>query len=212
MKKLLACLYTVALITGCSTTPSSPKPHQTKYAFQCLQVSIPEDAAQAIKINNDVPDHKLTQPQIDMAVSHPEATIIRLPIVYAGIGESATNDQTETVEMPFDADIVDGEVVYEKKPLKVGMAVSVEVLKAEAHLISYKIHLLNRKLIGFDVVHRTEEGQEVKMPFFEVTEVNTKITQAADSWIVTGGMIAQQGTEPKIRRMLLIRVIAPTTE
>jgi hypothetical protein len=177
-----------------------------------LQVSIPEDAVQAININNDVPDHKLTQPQIDMAVNHPEATIIRLPIVYAGIGESATNDQTETVEMPFDVDIVDGEVVYEKKPLKVGKAVSVEALKAEDHLISYKIHLLNRKLIGFDVVHRTEEGQEVKMPFFEVTEVNTKITQAADSWIVTGGVIAQQGTEPKIHRMLLVRVIAPATE
>ena len=146
-----------------------------------------------------------------MAVNHPEVTIIRLPIVYAGIGESATNDQTETVDMAFDAEIIDGEVVYEKKPLKVGKEVSVEVLKAENNLVSYKIYLMNRKLIGFDVVHRTEEGQEVKMPFFELTKLDTKITQVADSWISTGGIVEQQGTEPKIRRMLLIRVIAPKT-
>ena len=211
MKKLLACLFTVVLITGCSTTPSSPKPHKTKYAFQCLQVSIPEEVAQAIAIDINDPGQKITQPQIDMVIKHPEATIIRLPIVYAGLGESATNDQTETVDMPVDAEIVDGEIVYKKEPLKVGKEVSVEVLKAEDNIVSYKIHLMNKKLIGFDVVHRTEEGQEVRMPFFEIRGVDTKITQAADSWISAGGLVEQQGTEPKTHTILLIRVIGPTT-
>ena len=211
MKKLLACLFTAVLITGCSTTPSSPKQHQTKYAFQCLQVSIPEYVVQAVKININDPVQKLTQLQIETVINHTEATIIRMPIVYAGIGESATNDQTETVDMAFDAEIVDGEVVYKKKPLKVGKEVSVEVLKAEDNIVSYKIHLMNKELMGFDVVHRTEEGQEVRMPFFENREVKTKITQAADSWISAGGLVEQQGTEPKTHTMLLIRVIGPTT-
>jgi len=238
MKQLIACLFAAALITSCATAPSSPKPHKSKYAFQCLQVSLPDsvfqnltfsvdDAVSPLK-NDSIPTvsnllreqqsnsaaepamPQLTQEQVEEILKHSETTTVTFPVVYAGLGESATNDQTETVEMTTDADIVEGKVVYKKEPIKVGMMVSVEVLEAEDNRVCYKLNIMNKDLIGYDT-HQPEEGLEVRMPFFEARSIDTKITQAPDSWRYVGGTINQQGTEPKIHTMLLFRVIAPTT-
>ncbi len=211
MRKLLACLFAIALITGCKTTPLSPEPHQTKYTFQCLIASIPDDVFQEIAVGNDdnTPILNFSELQIQAFIQHPKSTIIRLPIVYAKIGESVTNDQTKTIDMAVDADIVDGKVVYKKEPQHLGEKVSVTVIENEEGIIRYKVDLMSRKLVGYND-YETDGGLNVSMPFFEKRGVNTRISQAADSWVTLGGLINQDGDGPKIHTMILIKIISPT--
>ena len=45
MKKWIISLFVVTLISGCSTIPSSPKPHPEKYTFQVIRIEIPTEEA-----------------------------------------------------------------------------------------------------------------------------------------------------------------------
>ncbi len=244
MKKTVLSLFATSLITGCSTTtPPSPKPHETKYTFQCLLVSYPDSLFQeltfsfndsitfskispekqvanlfpeqqmlpSVQATEPLPIPMLTQVQIEEFLQNPSVEIVELPIVYASIGESVTNDQTKTAQMVIDADVVNGEIVYTKKPYKLGTKISIRVDKAEGTNITYQIHMMRNKFVGFDE-YTTKEGFVIKMPYCEGRSIDTQITQPHDVWTTLGGLIHQQNNGPKIHEMIFFRIHPPTTE
>ena len=128
--------------------------------------------------------------------------------MYAGIGESVTNDQTKTVEMAVDADIVDGKVVYKKEPQKLGKETSITIDQVQGNTIKYKINAMYQELTHFED-YKTKEGLEVRLPYFKKQGVDTKLTQVPGSWLMLGGSISQIGDSKKIHDMIFIRVISP---
>ena len=233
-------LFVASLISGCSTTQSSPKPHKTKYTFQCLQVTAPDSLIQELtfsfddsvailkdylqeQIDNPLQEQQitplqqttkpsripvLTHSQIEELIKKPDVEIIEFPIVYAGIGESVTNDQTKTVEMTVDADVVNGQVVYTKEPHRLGKEMSITVNKIEDTNITYHISLRSQKFVGFDE-YKTTGGLVVKMPYFKSRGTHTEITQEPGVWIGMGGLIDQRDGGAKMNELLYIRIIPP---
>ena len=236
-------LFAVSLISSCTTTPSSPKPHKTKYTFQCLSVSLPEAVllSQAFKFDDNVFQHDFAQPpvdddlfreklthpsqqgikspipilthlQIEEILKNPDAEILEFPIVYAGIGESVTNDQTKVISMAIDAEVIDGKVIYTKEPYKFGKEVSITVNKVEVegNTVTYQLNMMSQKFIGFDE-YKTKEGLIIKMPYFEGRGTHTEITQEPCVWIVMGGLMHQRDDGPKMNEIFCIRIIPPIT-
>jgi len=236
MKKIILSLFVASLISGCSTTPSSPKPHKIKYTFQCLQVTSPDLLIQELTFGFDTnavagnygqlkkdnlfgKQHvttpasiTLTHTQFEELIKRPNVEIAEFPIVYAGLGESVTNDQTKSVSLPEDYDIVDGKaVVVKEKIIKLGYSVAVTIDKIENGAISYHLNASHLELRGFDE-YKTENGISVKMPFFERRSVDTNLTQKPNSWLVMGGLIDEKPDGKKVNMMIFVRIIPPNTD
>ena len=240
MKRIILGLFAVALFVGCSTTPSSPKPDKTKYAFQCLQVTAPDSLVQKMTFNTNAvvesysPLKKenllgkqerlsgekecstpavlnLTDSQIEGILKSPDVEVHKFPVVYADLGESVTNDQTKSVSLPEDYEVVDGKAVAKEKICKLGDFTSVRVDKIENGAISYHLTVSHRELVGFDE-YKIEHGLEVKMPFFEARSIDTSLTQQPNSWSVIGGFVHQKSDGEKMHQMICVRVIPPNAE
>ena len=201
MKKRIISLFAITLIAGCSTIPSTPKQHPEKYTFQILEARVPEEVISRGFVNQCPPsleEEMLNNPDMmkagvgqktklnmDEILAHPDAEISEYPIVVAGIGESITNDQTQSVSMPEDYDIVNGQAVAKEKTVKLGYSVSVTVDKIENGAVSYRLNAMHRELAGFDE-YKIGNGQNVKMPKFEKRGVDTVLTQSPNSWVMMG--------------------------
>jgi hypothetical protein len=209
------------LISGCSTTPSSPNPHPEKYTFQVIEIEIPEDLPEYHNKDDQMMGHEFSKgsniptsliiPNRDLEtiLQHPEAKITEYPVVAAGLGESVMNDQTKSVSMPEDYDIVDGKAVAKEKICKLGFSVSVTVDKIENGAVSYHLNASHQELVGFDE-YKTEGGL-VKMPFFNKRAVDTDLTQISNSWICFGGLVDERSDGTKINQMIAVRIIPPNT-
>ena len=197
MKKWISSLFVVALISGCSTPPSTPTPHMEKYTFQVIHIEIPEATFQT------------PLPDVEELIQYPNAKISEYPIVLAGLGESVTNDQTKSVLMPEDYDIVDGELIAKEKIVKLGYSTSITVDKIENGVVSYHLNASYQELKGFDE-HKTEGGI-AKMPFFNRRAVNTNLTQQPNSWVSMGGLVDETNGE-KISLFIGIRIIPPIAD
>ena len=231
MKRIMLSLFVASLISGCSTTPSSPKPHKTKYAFQCLEVKAPESLVQELTTNKVAENYgelkkdnlfgqknvtipasiTLTHAQIEELIKRPNIEITEFPIVYAGLGESVTNDQTKSVSLPEDYDIVDGKVVVKEKICKLGCFTSVAIDKIENGAVSYHLNIIHKELVGFDE-YKTENGISVKMPFFEGRAVDTDLTQQPNSWIVMRGLVDEKPDGKKMNQIICVRIIPPDAD
>jgi hypothetical protein len=195
MKKWITSLFAVTLISGCSTIPSTPKPHPEKYTFQVIGIEVPEGTLESSKMD------------IEKIIQHPDAEISEYPIVLAGLGESVTNDQTKCVLMPEDYDIVDGELVAKEKIVMLGYSTSVTVDKIENGAVSYHLNASYNELVGFDE-YKTEGGV-AKMPFFNKRAVDTDLTQKPNSWTMMGGLIDKRSDGKKVNRIICVRAISP---
>jgi hypothetical protein len=216
MKKWITCLFAGALISGCSTVPSTPKPHPEKYTFQYIQIEIPEAALQtpdAEKTTAYVFDKALgfnsrISPDAETLIHNPNAQISEYPIVVAGLGESVTNDQTKAVSFPENWEIVDGKAIVKEKLIKLGYSVAVTVDKIENGVISYNLNARYRELTGFNE-YPVENGYNIKMPIFKSRGVGSKLTQKPDSWLSLGEVPIQNDNGEKVKEFMYIRVISP---
>ena len=212
MKKIFMSMIVVAFISGCSTTPSSPKPHKTKYTFQCLNLTLPDAVFQKLTFKTAPNFHQnvitLSQPQIEEVLKNPTVKISEFPVVYAALGETVTNDQTKAVSMAVDAKVVDGKIVYTEEPQKIGKAVVISLNKLEGDLLTYQLKLSDKQFVGFDK-YKVSDELVAKMPYFEGQSVDTEITQKANTWLTMWGITHESSTGEKTQELICIRVIPP---
>jgi len=193
MKKVTISLFAAALLSGCSTTPSNPRPHPEKYTFQVISIEIPD-------FDSSTP--------LSEAINHPDATIHEYPIVLAGVGESQINDQTESVSFPEDYSIVDGKAIAKEKTVKLGYSVSIQFTELKNELIQYHLQTYYREVAGHDK-HEIGDGITVSMPYFKSRRLDTDLSQAVNSWVVYGGLVDEKSDGTKLTHMIGVRIIPP---
>jgi len=142
------------------------------------------------------------------AFQHPDAKIHDYPILYAGLGVPATNDQTKAILLAEDFKVVDGKAVPEEKTHKLGMFVAASITKVENGVASFHLNVSNKVIFGFDE-YTVADGVEVKMPFFEGQAIDTNLTCPLGSWVVVGGQVDSQNGEPATSEVFCIRILPP---
>ena len=197
MKKWIFSLFVVALVSGCSTPPSTPTPHSDKYTFQVIHIEIPEATFQ------------IPPTDLETIIQHSDAEISEYPIVLADLGESVTNDQTKAVLMPEDYDVVDGELIAKEKTVKLGYFTAVTIDKIENGVVSYHLKASYQELKGFDE-YKTEGGI-AKMPHFTRRAIDTNLSQQPNSWVSMGGLVDERSNGEKMSSFLGVRIIPPMT-
>ncbi|MDA3832047.1 MAG: hypothetical protein PF495_01490 [Spirochaetales bacterium] len=153
-----------------------------------------------------------TQEDIEALLKNPNATIIEFPLVRAGAGETVTNAQTEVYEANVDADIVNGEVIYEKEKIDLGDISTFTVHKIlEDGSVSCAFNVAHTRLVGTET-YKTDEGIEVKLPYFDSRSVDTQVTLPPNTWFPMGGMIDEVNDGTKITKThesFYVRVLPP---
>jgi len=196
MKKslLLITLSALLFIAGCSTTsvPSTPKPHPEKYALQILKIGVPSPGT-AMKSSIMLPQ------DIDALLKNPSATISEFPIVYAAVGETAINDQTETLSFPTiyepqtDSNGVVSVVYNHHKDIKIGQYVEMTLQKVESGQATCDLWFFDKSLAGsftYEVAPATkvQDAVTATLPKFKALETKTEVTLVPGAWISMGGL------------------------
>jgi len=197
---LLAILTVLLLATGCATTqqgPSTPEPQPDQYALQVLRIEIP---IQDLSIQS-----LTTRQDIDAMLQNPESDITEFPIVYAGIGETAINDQTETISAPKSYEPKTNangvvSVVYSDDTAKVGQYVEMTLQKVEngtatCDLWSYEQTLQGMQTYNVAPATETQATVTASLPIFRKNELRTKINLALGSWLPMGGVIREKAED-----------------
>lgn len=216
MKTWITGLFIAAVISGCSTPPTALKAHPEKFTFQVVGVQIPDSALQkheidfggnSNKIYNELESTQLpliSNLEFEKLIQYPDAEITEFPIVYAGLGESVTNDQTEAVSLPVDYSIVDGKPVPQEEVFGLGLFTAVTVNKIDDTAVHFALGTYDRKLKEWQEYETT--GGKVRMPFFDMRGLTTTLTLEPNIWILSAGAPCTG-----ITHMLAVRVIPPKT-
>ncbi len=220
MKKLnlLTILAALLFIAGCSTipAPSTPMPHPEKYALQILLIEVPAVGTEPTSAYAPAPRRN-----IEDLLKNPNATVTELPVVYAAIGETAINDQAETIPAPKNYELktdTNGvvSVVYSDDKKKVGQYVEITLQKVEDNRATCDLWFYNKSLAGsftYEVAPETKAQDAVtaSMPKFKVQEMKTKITIVPKNWVSMGGLIGGTAKNAKtaVEKHTFVRILPP---
>lgn len=207
MKLLITCLFTIVAISGCATNsstpsaiytriPKTPEPHAGKFAVQFVKV----------ELQNNVGFDPSYPKSVERIYQNPSNEITEYPILYVGTGVAVTNDQTKTVVLPEDFNIVDGKAVPNEKSYKLGFDMAVTISKVENDRASLKLNFNQCDLKGYDVIV-AEGGIEVHMPQFKLGSMNTDVSIKLGGWVVLGGIGENPDDKKGSSTLYLIRVI-----
>jgi hypothetical protein len=197
---LFPALTALLLVAGCSTTTTltTPEKHPGKYALQVIQIEVPlpethETLSSCAMISDDV----------ESLLKNPQAVITEFPIVYAAVGETGINDQTETLTFP-DID----------EPAKVGRYTEMTLQEVGNGMASCDLWFYNKSLQGM------QKTGETSKPVFKKREMKTQIALVPGNWMSMGGSIIEKTEDfssgkkvlqktTRTRTVLAIRILPP---
>jgi len=222
MNKTLLLNALIALtITGCSTptTPSGPKPHPEKYALQIVMIEVPGDSGSGCSTTQSFAPVPGTPPEITELLENPDATISEFPVVYAGIGETATADQTKPYPLPNTYEFVydengDPQVAYGDEVVQMGRSVELTIYEVKTDEVSYNMKVDDRELQGvqnFDVEDKkTGKKVAMSMPIFRMKSIDTKMKQTPGAWVSMGGLAgAKKEGDEATSTYVAVRILPP---
>lgn len=193
--------------------------------FQVIQIEVPLPDKYATRSSL-----RTTSDDIEELLKTPDAVITEFPIVYAAIGETATNDQTEPISSPktykptTDTNGVVS-VVYSNEIAKVGRYVEMTLKKVENDCATCDLWFYAKSLAGmqkYEVASATETQACVTaaLPIFKKWEVKTTTSLSPGMWLNMGGLISEKvenRTSGKVEKTRIIkasfvRILPPSTD
>lgn len=230
MKKWIIAVLAIT-VAGCSTNPTNLKPVKDKYTFQALFVFLPLTESRMLPVQPP------SQEEIETLFKNPNAEIIEFPVVYAGIGETVTNAQTEVYMANVDADVIDGQLTHiEKEAIDLGNTSIFSVHDIlEDGSVSCTYNVIHTRLIGTDIykfadgievefphietfsqgipvgTFETDEGIEEEIPLFEI-ETRAPVrprTLLSNIWYREGGLVDERDDGTKMHLIVYLRVLPP---
>jgi len=144
-------------------------------------------------------------------LSDEENTLTQYPILYGEAGTSVTNDQTESISYVDGSSIVDGKVVPEEHIHKIGLLISVKISERDENKVKLDLNIQNEQFVGYDE-YTTEEGQKVKLAYFNNQGYKNPITLSLGNWLVLGGILnsTTSSSETSYTSLYLVRVTDPS--
>lgn len=227
MKKaaLFSTLTALLVVSGCSTptVPSTPKQKSGKYALQILRIEVPANGTAPASSFTPAPTR-----DIEALLKNPQATVTEFPIVYAAIGETAINDQTESISFPESYELITNtngvvSVVYNQhKDIKIGQYVELTLQKVENGNATCNLNFYERLLQGMQTyavvpATKTQDAVTASLPIFKSVRMKTKMTLAPGTWISMGGLVGEtvkkvntkEETKTVMERHLFVRILPP---
>jgi hypothetical protein len=202
MKKTALFTAPIALlfIAGCSTTTTLTTPKQLpgKHALQVIHIEVPlPDTYETLS------SYAMVSDDIDSMLKNPQAVITEYPIAYAAVGETAINDQTETLIFP-DID----------EPAKVGQYVELTLKEIDNGYALCDLWFFDQAFKGIHKIDATST------PVFTKQEMKTQIGLVLGTWFSMGGSTSEttenfcsgEKTPKKATRTkeaLFIRILPP---
>ena len=170
MKSILG-LAAIAVLVGCSTMPSDPKPDAHRYAVQIIEVEGPLPSSDAL--NN--------------SFVFKNSDCYEYPISYAEIGVALTNDQTEAISLPEDYRVVDGVVIAEEKTYPLGCFIELLIHRVEQDKVSCYLTFSRQVLKGFDE-YVMVDGEKAQMPVLSKHQFTSDLNVPLNVWTALGGL------------------------
>ena len=200
MKKalLFTSLAALLFVAGCSTAiPSTPDPHPEKYTLQILQIETPTVDAETTSTFTPAPPV-----DVDALLKNPKTSITEFPIVYAAVGETATNDQTKPYLLPDTYEIhdKDGQLLLTSgdEIARIGRSVEFTVFEIKDGLVSYQMKVDDHTVNGshhYDLADKKSgKTVAVSLPSFNTKKIDTKMKQYPGNWISMGGLTTTSNT------------------
>ncbi len=183
MKKLILPILLLCMSSFGVEVPQLPAPNGGQYAIELFKIETPHPFDQlSFKQDDEVIEHMFTAS---------ENTVSSLPVMYANIGETVENDQTEKVLLPEDYNVVGGKPVPINKLQHLGTRTRVTLKKASQTTATLHLNFHHQVLQGYET-YKLGREVEVEIPYFETRKVDTVIVQKLGSWIVVGGIESKE--------------------
>jgi hypothetical protein len=207
MKRSLIGLLVVVVSTAFASAavPTEPEAQGKKLAVQIVKVESTKHYDIASPAYTDL----LLNPEA--LLSDEENTLTQYPILYGEAGTSVTNDQTESISYVDGSSIVDGKVVPEEHIHKIGLLISVKISERDENKVKLDLNIQNEQFVGYDE-YTTEEGQKVKLAYFNNQGYKKPITLSLGNWLVLGGILnsTTSSSETSYTSLYLVRVTDPS--
>jgi hypothetical protein len=205
MKNVLIGIASLVFISGCSTSPSSSKPEEGKYAVQIIEAQIPSSSSIS---KSDLP---YGPELVNEILRSPDIKRKEYPIAYADMGETAIVDQTTSKMLPDDYSMEDGKVVAHEREHKLGTYFSAEILEAKENATTIALNFKFKQLAGYDT-YSLDDKANVIMPMFQTRSMNnTKITLENSKWMTMSGLVNRDSDGNEYTWIFLVRIIPPKT-
>jgi len=205
MKKWILSLISSILVSGCSTVPSEPTPHDHKYTVQILEIDIPlkSPTTEWVKYDSD-----LKKSDVEDNILDPDAKIFEYPIIYAKIGIPEIIDQTKEVFFVRDFTIEGGKAKTQKGTQKLGTTIKVTLDEFDNETVSFHIDLHTKNLKGYDTMEVA--GAKVKIPVFSKRQITTALKHNLNSWIDLGSVEGtEHGDKESFQKQFVMKIIPP---
>lgn len=155
-----------------------------------------------------LPRPYIDQSTINRILNMPEAQIYEYPVFYATPGEPAICDQTESKEMLKDCKVAGGKPVKIMETVKLGHYAEIMITEVEDSNITCQLKMGSRSLHGTEA-YMLGNGDQMEMPFFNHTEINTTMPLSDNKWAMSSGTVEEQtqdDTTTKSMKTFFIRI------
>lgn len=167
----------------------------------------------AVSLVGQYTDARVISTAADRILRIPGTKIIEFPLVQLSVGERVINDQTETIELPSDYDVVDDKAtVSMMEPFRSGLSIDIELIEVNTSTSTYLLKLHSGQVAGFDIF-TLPTGDEIKMPQRFTISRSTEIIQPLNSWNMIGGLVTEktEGDETSGKsQVIYIRILPPS--
>lgn len=199
-RKLLLNTLALALTgTALAVVPDMPKPKGNQFAVQLFRVDSPRPF--------DKEKFKQDSESILELFNAKENYTKAYPTIYAELGKPAVNDQTKSMMLPTDYNVVNGEPVAVEALQHIGVRAEITIHDYRNDTATFNLKFHHQEIKGYDE-YLLKGGKSVRIPIFETRKVDTDLSQVLGSWVVVGGIESSTG-EKTSTAYYIIRVTRP---
>lgn len=163
--------------------PNLPPPRENQFAVELFKIVTPRPFDQAAFRQ---------EPEFIEEMFHAgENAVTPEPVIYTQLGGVAENNQTREVSLPEDYNVVGGKAVPINKIHRIGVRTRVHIISATRTTAAIHIDFHHQVLKGYKK-HKLGNGIEVKLPEFDLRQVNADLDYQFNSWVVVGGIEAEE--------------------
>lgn len=181
--------------------PDEPRPKGNKFAVEMFRIDSPQGF--------DKDKFKQDNESIEQLFNSKENRVKAYPVVYAEQGKTAVSDQTTSMMLPEDYNVVNGKLIPVERLQRIGVRSEVTVTALRNNSATFNLKFHHQEIKGYDE-YKLKGDHNARIPHFETRKVDTELTQVLGSWVVVGGIESVVDEQVKTA-YYIVRVTRPSS-